>query len=89
MLQREVADLGNLLGWRGLTGSTGDVFDSDTLDSYVEEERSAGKSLYEAHLGYKEARDTLNRVRQGRGFWPVIAIPATRRPFIDPVCTER
>ena len=52
------------------------MFDSDTLDSYVEEERSAGKSLYEAHLGYKEARDTLNRVRQGRGFRPVIAIPA-------------
>ena len=25
---------------------------------------------------YKEARDTLNQVRRGRGFWPVIAIPA-------------
>ena len=28
------------------------------------------------YLGYKEARDTLNQVRRGRGFWPVIAIPA-------------
>ena len=53
-----------------------DVLDSDTLDSYVEEECSADKSLYEAYLGYKEARDTLNQVRRGRGFWPVIAIPA-------------
>ena len=34
------------------------------------------RSLYEAYLGYKEARDTLNQVRRGRGFWPVIAIPA-------------
>ena len=53
-----------------------DALDSDVLDSYVEEECSAGKSLYEAYLGYKEARDTLNQVRRGRGFWPVIAIPA-------------
>ena len=36
-----------------------DVLDSDTLDSYVEEECSADKNLYEAYLGYKEARDTL------------------------------
>ena len=53
-----------------------DVLDSDTLDSYVEEECSAEKNLYEAYLGYKEARDTLNQVRRGRGFWPVIAIPS-------------
>ena len=53
-----------------------DVLDSDTLDSYVEEECRADKNLYEAYLGYKEARDTLNQVRRGRGFWPVIAIPA-------------
>ena len=53
-----------------------DVLDSDVLDSYVEEECSADKSLYEAYLGYKEARNTLNQVRRGRGFWPVIAIPA-------------
>ena len=53
-----------------------DVLDSDVLDSYVEEECSADKSLYAAYLGYKEARDTLNQVRRGRGFWPVIAIPA-------------
>ena len=53
-----------------------DVLDSDTLDSYVEEECSADKNLYEAYLGYKEARDTLNQVRRGRGFWPVIAIPS-------------
>ena len=53
-----------------------DVLDSDTLDSCVEEECSADKSLCEAYLGYKEARDTLNQVRRGRGFWPVIAIPA-------------
>ena len=52
------------------------VLDSDTLDSYVEEECSADKNLYEAYLGYKEARDTLNQVRRGRGFWPVIAIPS-------------
>ena len=32
--------------------------------------------LNEAYLGYKEARDTLNQVRRGRGFWPVIAIPS-------------
>ena len=54
-----------------------DVLDSDTLVSYVEEECSADKSLYEAYLGYKEAHDTLNRVRRGRGFWHVIAIPAS------------
>ena len=53
-----------------------DVLDSDVLDSHVEEECSADKSLYEAYLEYKEARDTLNQVRRGRGFWPVIAIPA-------------
>ena len=53
-----------------------DVLDSDTLDSYVEEECSADKNLYEVYLGYKEARDTLIQVRRGRGFWPVIAIPA-------------
>ena len=38
-----------------------DVLDSDVLDSYVEEECSADKSLYEAYLVYKEARDTLNK----------------------------
>ena len=53
-----------------------DVFDSDTLDSYVEEECSADKNLYEAYLVHKEARDRLNQVRRGRCFWPVIAIPA-------------
>ena len=51
-----------------------DVLDSDVLDSYVEEECSVDKSLYEAYLGYKEARDTLNQVRRGRRFWHVIAI---------------
>ena len=45
-----------------------DVLDSDTLDSYVEEECSADKNLYEAYLGYKEARDTLNQVRRGTWF---------------------
>ena len=40
------------------------VLDSDTLDSYVEEECSADKSLYQAYVGYKEARDTLNQVRR-------------------------
>ena len=49
-----------------------DVLDSETLDSYVKEECSTDKSSYEA----KEARDTLNQVRRGRGFWPVTAIPA-------------
>ena len=53
-----------------------DVLDSDVLDSYVEEECSVDKSLYEAYLGYKEARDMLNQVRRGRGIWSVIAIPA-------------
>ena len=52
------------------------MLDSDVLDSYVEEECSADKSLYEPYLVYKEARDTLNQVRRGRGFWPVIAILA-------------
>ena len=51
-----------------------DVLDSDVLDSYVEEECSADKSLYEAYLEHKKGRDTLNQVRRGRGFWPVIAI---------------
>ena len=37
-----------------------DVLDSDVLDSYVEEECSADKRLYEIYLVYKEARDTLN-----------------------------
>ena len=53
-----------------------DVLDSYTFGSYVDEECSADKSLYEAYLGYKEARDTLNQVRRTRGFWPVIEIPA-------------
>ena len=52
------------------------MLDPDVLDSYVEEECTSDKNLYEAYLGYKEARDTLNQVRRGRGFWPVIAIPA-------------
>ena len=42
----------------------------------MEEECTSDKNLYEAYLGYKEARDTLNQVRRGRGFWLVIAIPA-------------
>ena len=53
-----------------------DVLDFDVLDSYVEEECSADKNLYEAYLVYKEARDTLNQVMRERGFRPVIAIPA-------------
>ena len=44
--------------------------------TWRKEECSADKNLYEAYLGYKEARDTLNQVRRGRGFWPVIAIPS-------------
>ena len=40
-----------------------DVLDSDTLDSYLEEECSADKNLHETCLGYKEVRDTLNQVR--------------------------
>ena len=52
------------------------MLDPDVLDSYVEEECTSDKNLYEAYLVYKEARDTLNQVWRGRGFWPVIAIPA-------------
>ena len=52
------------------------MLDPDVLDSYVEEECISDNNLYEAYLGFKEARDTLNQVRRGRGFWPVIAIPA-------------
>ena len=52
------------------------MLDSDVLDSSVEEECSADKNLYEVYLVYKEARDTLNQVRRGRGYWPVIAIHA-------------
>ena len=67
----------SMTGKRKLTWKPSwDALDSDTLDNYVEQECSADKSLYEANLGYKEARDTLNQVRQRRGFWPVIAIPA-------------
>ena len=67
--------------WQQYTGEESDwihrdVLDSGALDSYVEEECSADKSLYEAHLECKEASDTLNQVRRGRGFWPVISIPA-------------
>ena len=54
-----------------------DVLDPDVLDSYVEEECTSNKNLYEAYLVYKEARDTLNQVRRGRGFWHVIAIPSS------------
>ena len=39
-----------------------DLLDSDTLDSYVEEECSADQNLYEAYSAYKEARNTLNQV---------------------------
>ena len=56
-----------------------DLLDSDTLDSYVEEDCSADKNLYEAFLEYKKGRDTLNQVRRGRGFWPAIAILAPDR----------
>ena len=49
-----------------------DVLQSDTLG----EECSADQNLYEAFMGYKEARDTLNQVRRGRGFRPVTSIPA-------------
>ena len=52
------------------------MLDPDVLDSYVEEECTSDKNLYEAYLVYKEARDTLNQVRRGRGSWPVVAIPA-------------
>ena len=45
-----------------------DVLDPDVLDSYLEEECTSDKSLYEVYLGYKETRDTLNQVRRGRGF---------------------
>ena len=33
-------------------------------------------SVFCISSGVKEARDTLNQERRGRGFWPVIAIPA-------------
>ena len=46
-----------------------DLFDSDTLDSYGEEECSADKNLYDAYSGYKEARDTLKQLWRGRGLW--------------------
>ena len=59
----------------------GDVLDSDVLDSHVAEECSVDKSLYEAYLGYKEARDTLNQVRRRRGFWSLIAI---RTSWVSP-----
>ena len=52
-----------------------DVLDPDVLDSHVEEE-CTDKNLLEAHLVYKDARDTLSPVRRGRGSLPVIAIPA-------------
>ena len=42
------------------------MLDSHVLDSYVEEECTSDKNLYEAFLVYKEARDTLNQVRRGR-----------------------
>ena len=53
-----------------------DLSVSDTLDSYVEGECS-DKNLYDAYLWCKEARDTLNQVRRGRGFWHVITIPVS------------
>ena len=52
------------------------MLDSDVLDLKVEEECIADKNLYEAFLRCKEARDTLNQARRGRGFWPVNANPA-------------
>ena len=60
-----------------------DVLGSDTLDSYVEEECSADKSLCEAYLGYKEARDTLNQVRRARD-----CDSCPRRPLSDAGCAE-
>ena len=50
--------------------------DSETLDSYEEEECTADQCSYQAYAGYKEAPDALNQVRRRRGFWPVIAVPA-------------
>ena len=64
-----------------------DVLDSDVLDSHVEEECSADKSLYEAYLGYKEARDTLNR--RGRGFLARNCNPCPRWPLSNVGCAEQ
>ena len=52
-----------------------DVLDSDTLDSYVEEElliRACTRPTWDT----RRLGDALNQARRGRGFWPVIAIPA-------------
>ena len=68
-----------------LAGSTGM---SDVLDSHMEKECSADKNLYEAFLVYKESRDTVNQVRRGRGFLPVIAISAPRWPFSNVGCAD-
>ena len=44
-----------------------DVFDSDTLDAFVEGVMLT-RTCTEANLEYKEARDTSNQARRGLGF---------------------
>ena len=78
------------LSWQeSLTGIHRDVLDSDTLDSYVEEECSADKNLYGAYLEYKEARDTLNQVLRGRCFQARDCDSCTRWPLSEAGCAER
>ena len=53
-----------------------DEIDAETLDASVEEECGSDAQLHEAYVGHTEARDPLNQVRRGRGFWPVMASPS-------------
>eukprot|EP00969_Alexandrium_andersonii_P368441 15472923-Alexandrium_andersonii.AAC.1 len=50
----------------------------------MEEERASDKMLWEAYVGYKEARGILNQVRRGRGFWPIVAISCDDMPSSRP-----
>lgn len=53
-----------------------DYYDTEYYDTVLEQECLNDERLSEAYLGYREARDVLNQVRRGRGFWPVVAVPA-------------
>ena len=52
-----------------------EAVDSELFDAFLEEECDQDDQMHQAFVNYKEARDLLNQVRRGRGFWPVVAIP--------------
>ena len=53
-----------------------DMLDEESTEQLLEEECTMDEQMQQLYVNYKEARDQLNQSRRGRGFWPVVAIPA-------------